>query len=108
MNGDPAAFAGAPITDASGNFRGVVALQIPLDQVNAITGQRAGMRETGEVYLVGSDLKMRSDWYLDPVGHDVSAWLNGTVDKNDVDTEATRRAPEGGAVAAIIKSSNPN
>jgi PAS domain S-box-containing protein len=63
--GAPAAFAATPIFK-DGRRLGVLALQIPLDRINAImTGDRRwveqGLGRTGETYLVGSDRRMRSD-----------------------------------------------
>ena len=69
-NGDPAAFIAEPVVH-DGKVDMVVALQLPLDGINAIMTHREGMGESGETYLVGEDLLMRSDSYLDPVNHTV-------------------------------------
>ncbi len=69
-NGAPAQFVTAAIRDG-GRTIGVVALQIPLDAINAIMQERNGMGVTGESYLVGADKLMRSDSFLDPTGHNV-------------------------------------
>jgi PAS domain S-box-containing protein len=63
--GAPAAFVAAPIFK-DGRRLGVLALQIPLDRINAVmTGDRKweerGLGRTGETFLVGSDHQMRSD-----------------------------------------------
>ena len=63
--GAPAAFVAAPIFK-DGQRLGVVAMQVPLDRINAVmTGDRKwvkhGLGQTGETYLVGSDFRMRSD-----------------------------------------------
>jgi methyl-accepting chemotaxis protein len=55
-------------------------------------GIREGMGETGESYLVGEDLKMRSNSFLDPTGHTVKASFAGSVAENGVDTDAAKRA----------------
>jgi PAS domain S-box-containing protein len=65
MLGAPAAFVLAPIFQ-EGRRLGVLALQISLDEINAVmTGGRRwaehGLGRTGETYLVGSDRRMRSD-----------------------------------------------
>jgi methyl-accepting chemotaxis protein len=88
----PAGFVGAPLHDGEGRMYGLVALQIPKGSIDAIMQTRTGMGETGETYLVGPDKRMRSDSYLDPVGHSVEASLAGSVEKNGVDTEASREA----------------
>lgn len=56
----PAAFIAAPINDGF-NKSGVLALQIPIDQINHIMTERTGLGETGETYIVGHDMYMRSD-----------------------------------------------
>lgn len=106
-NGAPAAFVAQPVVD-DGKVQVVVALQLPLDTVNAIMGVRAGMGETGETYLVGPDKLMRSDSFLDKEGHSVAASFAGTVEKNGVDTEAAAEALAGNADAKVISDYNGN
>jgi len=63
-NGEPAAFIGAPIV-SDGETLGVVALQLPIERINAITQRRNGMSPSGENYLVGQgengQIALRSD-----------------------------------------------
>ena len=56
----------------------------------------------GESYLIGSDKLMRSDSFLNPVGHSVAASLAGTVEKDGVDTEAVQAAISGETGTRII------
>lgn len=72
-NGDPASFIAQPITDNDGQVKMVVALQIPIDGINKVMGERSGMGVTGGSYLVGRDFLMRSDSFLDPVNFSVKA-----------------------------------
>ena len=58
---DPASFLGAPVFDANRQYIGVFAVQMPVDKLNEVMQVTAGMGETGETYLVGADLLMRSD-----------------------------------------------
>jgi len=63
--GSPAAFLGAPIYEGS-RIIGILAVQLPVDELDTImTGNRewekVGLGESGETYLVGSDLLMRSN-----------------------------------------------
>ncbi len=51
----PKGFAVAPIL-TDGEITGVVALQLPLDAINAIVQQRDGLTATQETYLVGRDV----------------------------------------------------
>lgn len=62
---DQAAFLATPILEGE-NLIGVLAAQVPLDQVTAVmTGasewDRQGLGSSGESYLVGPDLLMRTD-----------------------------------------------
>ncbi|MEE8442320.1 MAG: methyl-accepting chemotaxis protein [Dehalococcoidia bacterium] len=106
-NGAPAAFIGQPVVH-EGGVELIVALQLPLDAINGIMQERTGMGATGETYLVGPDKLMRSDSYLDPVGHSVLASLQGTVDQNGVDTDATLNGLAGQTGSEIITDYNGN
>ena len=63
--GTPCYLGGKPI--------GIIAFQGCLELISGIMQQREGMGETGETYLVGSDLRMRSDSILDPEQHSIAA-----------------------------------
>ncbi len=97
-----AAFFSTPINDEQGTFAGVAAFQASLKQVNEIMQIRTGMGKTGETYLVGPDMKMRSDSFLDPKGHSVKASFAGTVAANGCDTEAVHRALAGKTGSDVI------
>ncbi len=104
-NNAAAAFVAQPIMH-DGEVELVVALQLSLDAINAVMQTRAGMGETGETYLVGPDLRMRSDSYLDPQGHSVAASFAGTVEKNGCDTEAARAALDGETDVKLVTDYN--
>ena len=106
-NGVPAAFVGAPVKK-NGKTIGVVALQLPLEAINKIMQERSGLGKTGECYLVGQDKLMRSDSFLDPTGHSVTASFAGTVAKNGCDTAAVRKAIAGQSGAEVILDYNGN
>jgi len=91
-NDAPAAFIAQPLLNKQNQPAMYIALQLPLEGIQKIMGIREGMGETGESYLVGEDLKMRSNSFLDPTGHTVKASFAGTVKNNGVDTEAVKRA----------------
>ena len=105
--GVQAMFVACPVYQ-NGKAVGVVAVQMPTEPINKIMQDRAGMGETGETYLVGSDKRMRSDSYLDPVGRSVAASFAGTVENNGVDTEATQRALAGESAQEVILDYNGN
>jgi methyl-accepting chemotaxis protein len=57
----PAIFAASTLRDEAGQTIGVLALQLPSDTIANIMQFTEGMGESGETYLVGSDLLMRSN-----------------------------------------------
>lgn len=93
-NDAPAAFVASPIV-SNGQVEMIVAVQLSLTDINAVMQERTGMGQTGETYLVGSDLRMRSDSFQDPVGHSVEASLKGTVDQNGADIAPVKEALAG-------------
>ncbi|CAE6888103.1 methyl-accepting chemotaxis protein [Vibrio sp. B1FLJ16] len=105
-NGDPAAFLGVPIV-VKGE-RWMVATQMSTEGVNLLMNLRSGMGESGETYLVGSDFRMRSDSFLDPIGRTIQASFAGTVEKNGVNSEAVKRALAGESGVATIIDYNGN
>lgn len=101
-NGIPAAFIVQPVLHDNA-LEMVVVLQLSLDQINEIMQQKEGMGKTGDAYLVGPDKRMRSDSWQDPQGHAVQASFAGTVEKNGVDTEASREALAGKSDDRVIE-----
>ncbi len=82
-NGEPAGFAASPVHDEDGVLAGVLAFQVPMNRINEIMQFTGGMGETGETYIVGEDLLMRSDSrFADTT----------TILRTSVDTETARRA----------------
>ncbi|MCW9045350.1 MAG: methyl-accepting chemotaxis protein, partial [Alphaproteobacteria bacterium] len=57
---EPASFIATPMVDGE-EFLGALIFQMPADRINRIMQNRAGMGETGESYLVGTDYLMRSN-----------------------------------------------
>ncbi len=102
----PASFIAAPIF-ASGKLVGVLMFQMPLDRITEVMSERAGLGETGETYLVGSDNLMRSDSYLDPKYHSVVASFRNPA-KGKVETEAAINALSGKKGAKIVTDYNGN
>ncbi len=96
----PASFIASPIFDGDEKI-GIAIFQMPIDRLNAIMGERAGLCKTGETYLVGPDKLMRSDSYKDPDNRSVIASFKNP-DKGKVDTEAFKRAMSGKTDADVI------
>ena len=57
----PAAFISTPVLEADGSLAGVMVFQMPIERLNNLMQQTAGLGESGETYVVGSDFLMRSD-----------------------------------------------
>lgn len=96
----PAAFIGSPITNLSGTVLAVAVLQLSLDEINYIMGQRTGMGESGETFLVGQDFRMRSDLFQDDGSHSVLSSF-ATEDKGRIETDIVRQALAGQSGATI-------
>ncbi len=90
----PIAFMIAPIALEDEQSPGAVVLKITLQQINQIMFERSGMGRTGEAYLVGPDLTMRSDSFLDPANRSVLASLRNPQ-QGRVKTESSQRALAG-------------
>ncbi|MBF0147014.1 MAG: cache domain-containing protein [Magnetococcales bacterium] len=91
---EPAAFVAAPIVINDKVVR-VVALQRPLERLNTVLDPGTLLGPEGEMVLVGSDFRMRSDSMRDPRTHSVTASFRGTVADNGMETEAVRLALSG-------------
>ncbi|KIX12212.1 methyl-accepting chemotaxis protein [Dethiosulfatarculus sandiegensis] len=98
--GEPAAFLAEPLVHDD-KVEMIVALQVSLKAINQIMQERTGMGKSGETYLVGADMLMRSDSYLDPQNHTVAASF-ANPGKGKVDTEAARAALRGNTGQGII------
>lgn len=104
-NGDPASFIGYPLKLDNGETL-ILALQLSIDALNKVMQERAGMGDTGESYLVGSDYLMRSDSYLDKSNRSVVASFSGNVNRNGVKTEAVEAGLKGQTDTRIIDDYN--
>ncbi len=102
----PASFIATPVFNQDKKI-GVLIFQMPLEPINEVMTERSGMGESGETYLVGQDMLMRSDSYLDPVYHTVAGSFRHQ-DKGKVDTEASRKALSGESGSEIVTDYNGN
>ena len=82
----PALFMAKAMLDTRGKLLGVLAFQLPTDRIAAIMNFTAGMGETGETYLVGEDLLMRSNSRFSE---------ESTILQTKVDTPSARQALAG-------------
>ena len=63
--GAPAGFIVAVIHDGDAAKAGLLALQFRQEEIDQVMQERTGLGETGESYLIGTDLRMRSNSPLD-------------------------------------------
>ena len=98
----PAQFVAAPITGTDGS-RGVLVLQVSIDSIDAVMSRRDGLGETEESYLVGQDLRLRSDSVLDPQGHGVVMSFRGSPEEHGVTTPAVKQALAGRTGTAVVR-----
>ena len=87
---EPAAFIAQPLIFQN-KIDLVIALKLPIDFINKIMQERAGMGKTGETYLIGSDNLMRSDSYRNPERYSVKAAF-ASSEKSKIDTISSRAA----------------
>ena len=91
--GEFSSYFAAPVYDRQ-ILAGVLLIEIPFSHLDAMLTQRAGLGETGEMYLVGEDDFMRSNSRFSE---------EPTILEKEIDTEATRNAFEGITGTKIIK-----
>ncbi len=82
---EPASFFAAPVFNQS-QLIGAVAFQISSDRINKVVADKHGLRASGETYIVGSDLLMRTDSRFSETS---------TILLQKVDTEASRAVTNG-------------
>lgn len=101
-NNAPAAFIAQPLLH-NGEVELIVALQLDATIMNQIMGERAGMGQTGETYLVGSDQLMRSDSFLAPATHSINAAF-ANQQQGSVNTDSSQAALSGQTGEHISKN----
>ncbi len=90
--GAPASFMSTPIVSTNG-LQGVLIFQMPIDRINGVLQQNAGMGESGETYIVGADYLMRSDSRFSE---------ESTILKTEVKTETVTKALNGETGISIV------
>ena len=105
-NGEPAIFMGVPVIE-NGKLTSVVVIQISDKAITGITSGRAGMGDSGEVYIVGPDNLMRCDSFLDPVNHSLKASFANPA-KGSVNSDAVLDAQKGNTNIQVVTDYNGN
>ena len=95
-HGAPASFISTAIFDAAGNKVGVLVFQMPIDMINTIMSEAAGLGETGETVIVGSDYLMRNDSRFTENVNDIL--------KTRIEATAIKSALEGSSADGSIDS----
>lgn len=95
---EPSAFISGPVYNEE-QYIGSIAFRLSSKQISEFMGDRAGLGETGETYLVGPDKKMRSDSHQDKNKYSVVASLRNNV---QINTPAVDNALAGNKGADII------
>jgi PAS domain S-box-containing protein len=90
-------FFASPVKDNNGSVIGVLATQVTVDDINEIMQERSGLGMTGETFLIGADLVLRSNSRLSE---------ESSVLKHKVDWQVSRRAVEGETGALWEQDSN--
>ena len=120
----PAAFSAQGVFDERGNRLGTIAMQAPVDRINAVMTsneqwEAVGLGESGETYIVAGDTTMRNDSRFlieDPEGFfsaledagfsqetiDNIREFDTTIGLLQVDTEGTREALDGASGEAVF------
>lgn len=94
-NDAPASFIARGVFDVEGTKIGVLAYQMPIEQLNTTMTQRTGLGETGETYLVGPDRLMRTNSRFDQ---------ESAVLRLRAETDSVLRALKGEANVASIEN----
>jgi methyl-accepting chemotaxis protein len=94
----PTAFMAQPVV-FNGEVKFIVAVQLSINQINAMAQERTGLGQTGEIYFVGKDQMLRSDSYRMKKLKAMTIVMNPQY---KVDTEATRSALMGDSGTKVI------
>ena len=84
-NGAPASFISAPVLNGD-EVLGVLAFQMPIKKINEVMQVTSGMGKSGETYIAGEDLLMRTDSRFSETS---------TILKTKIDTLTAKAAIEG-------------
>ena len=97
--GAAASFISAPMINARNELMGVVAVQMPIDRINALMSDYAGLGKTGEIDIVGKDFLVRND----------SRFHKDAILKRRIETDAVKRALAGksGVEEALGENGRP-
>lgn len=87
---------------SKGDDMGIVVAELSTDVINDILGQRAGMGETGQSYIVGKDLLLRSNFFLEKDKYNITNSIQNSL---KVDSEGVQKALAG--ESGFLFTTNP-
>ncbi len=105
----PAAFIASPVI-VNGKKEGALIFQLPIDKIDRIVNfnymfVKSGLGRTGEVYLVGSDFKMKNNSrFLNTIENPEVKQAKTTIGILKVDTEPVKKALQGKEGTCISKN----
>lgn len=105
----PASFIATPIFDDNGTRLGVLIFQMPIDSINNIMSfggnyKASGLGDSGEVYLVGDDFKMKNDSrFTNEIDDPTVKKLGTTIGVFEVKSSSVQAALSGESGSHIIK-----
>lgn len=88
-------YIGAPVVKPTGEIVGVIAMQLNTERISEIMQEDAGLGKTGETYLVGEDLLLRSKSRFDE---------SSSVMKTKIESESARLGLQKNQGKHIIKN----
>ncbi|WP_081653699.1 methyl-accepting chemotaxis protein [Bacteriovorax sp. BSW11_IV] len=80
---------------SKGDVMGVVVSQVDLDDLNKIVTSRVGMGETGQVYLVGEDKTLRSDFFIGKETYNVNNSVKNQIKVETSSVELAQQEKQG-------------
>ena len=96
----PASFIASPIF-SNGERAGALIFQMPLDAITTVMSERSGLGQTGESYLVGQDMLLRSDSHKYPETFTVNRSFR---DNKKVETQSVADALQG--KSGVVETKN--
>ncbi|MEZ5690309.1 MAG: methyl-accepting chemotaxis protein [Rickettsiales bacterium] len=93
-NGAPASFISRTVLNKQGEVIGVMVIQMPIGRINSTMAVYDGLGKTGETYIVGADMLMRSDSRFSE---------ESVILKNEVDSVTAKKGLKGESGIEVVE-----
>ncbi len=97
LDGNVSFFVGSPVFDEKEQTIGIIIIELDIDEINKIMYEKKrlnkGLGKSGESYIVGKDLLMRTS----------SRFIENSINVQKVETDATKKALKNQSNPAVIK-----